>query len=351
MISTDKPRYYLLDLLKISTLVAIQTFHAWEFIIYQDAQKLQTQIYFYDFMSYHARCFVIGGQILVAIIFLLFGFQLKSRTSLFKTMIFACFGQIALTLAFMDSSGFVAGLEWDIYIFIALCNALIILLPHNWRSSLWIMLLSVIWLLIPTEYWRELLPQGGFFDVLTGRKTDHNSGAWAPLPWFFHALLFFSLGTYLRHHLMSFRRWHSFETYVWPLLLLASLPFMGAYFDVPIGPHFYWFTFNKSPYIYWANFLPFIFWMRISFLDGLQHKVRHISILIWLSNLKWSRNMGLSYLIAVIYLGLAAEYDEELKHIPYAFDLVFLATMPLAEILARIFLSFGKRLFPRRTVG
>jgi hypothetical protein len=186
--------YHLLDLLKLMVLISIQTLHAWEFVFFENDFTLQEKSVIYETMTYFARSFSIGGQILVAIIYFLFGFRSKSSASLVRIAGFALLGQVALTFVFLNQSGFWGSLEWDIYVFIALSNLLLALLPSSFRASPYLLIFSFVVLLIPTTLWQTLLPDGHVYDILSGRKSLQNSGAWAPIPWFFHTLLFFILG-------------------------------------------------------------------------------------------------------------------------------------------------------------
>jgi hypothetical protein len=346
MIKT-KIHYHLLDLLKVLTLLAIQTLHAWEFVFFQDDFFLQDKSVIYETMTYFGRTFTIGGQILVAIIYFLFGLKNKSRRSLIKIAGFALLGQVALTLAFMDHSGFLQSMEWDIYVFITLSNLLIACVPLSWRTSKAFMLLALAWLLIPTSIWQSTFGEGLIFDILSGRLTARNSGAWAPLPWFFHALLFYLLGSWSRVHLSSLERWHKYETYLWPVVLLACTVHLGAYYHSPMAAHFYSFNFNQPPLIYWSNFIPFFFWMRLSFLTSIQERLTKFSFMRWLSNLMWAKNVGLTYLLAIIYVGIGSEFDQELRNTPYAFDVFYISIMPVAEILARILILLRDGIFSR----
>ncbi len=325
---------YFLDLLKLMVLFAIQTFHSWEFIFFED-KNIMTANYLHQIGVVISRPFSLGGQILVAIVYFLFGLTAKSPRRLLRLSLFALLGQIALTFAFFDKS-FFSSLEWDIYSFIILTNVLLALIPFKKRSHLLWIILSLIILLIPPHFWQQLFPEGLFFDILSGRKTNHHSASWAPLPWFFLALLFFSLGDRLRKNEALLKSWNRREAYTWGILLLGCAPFMEFYFMTPLGPHFYEFNFTQNPWIFWPAFLPFVFWMRVSFLDVVQEKAKRMPLLLWISELQWCRNVGLTYLIAILYLGIGAEYSQQIQDTPYAFDLFYVLLMPICEVVSRI---------------
>lgn len=329
----------MLDLIKVMTLFAIQTLHAWEFVFYQDDAVLPGSIA-YNNLQYYARFFSLGGQVLVAISYLLFGLQKKTPASLLRIAGFAVLGQLALMLAFMEDG--IVRFEWDIYSFIFLSNLLVLAFP---RGSWKIIALSILILLVPPTLWQDLAPSGEILDVITGRQGKFSTGAWAPVPWFFHALLFFQLGSLISEGKLRLSHWEKAETFVWPILFFFSLPFLGFYFRTPIGPQYYRFNFHQVPWIYWANFLPFVFWIRVSFLEKVQARLSQSRKFRWISGLKWSTHLGPCYVVAVLYTGFMAIFDEYFRAHPLQFDLFYLSIMPVAEIIVRIFVKIQQLVF------
>lgn len=338
-----KTHFHLLDVLKLLVLFSIQSLHVYEFIFFKDDIFLEGLSFVFVQAQYIARVFSLGGQILVGIIYFFFALNAKSRFGLLKISLFALLGQMVLALAFMDEAGYLASLEWDIYAFIAVTNLLLMLIPVQRRGHYLLWIISLIFLWIPPSYWQELFPQGDFFDILSGRLGPHNSGAWAPLPWFFHSLLFFSLGAWFRERMDLLRSFQKGEMFFWISALLLSLYNIGAYFWTPIGPHYYSFNFSRAPWIYWSNFLPFVFWMRVSFLDQVQRPLTKMSLFRWISDLAWTRHVGLTYLLAILYVGLGAQFDETFARVPLSFDLFHLSIMPVVELVARSLLSVKRK--------
>ncbi len=332
--TSDLRRLHLLDLLKVMTLLAIQILHVWEFIFYEDDLILPGSILYQPLLQYYARVFSIGGQVLVAVIYLLFGLTEKTKTSLLKIAGFAVLGQIALAFAFMEDGK--PNFEWDIYSFIFLTNLLLLFLP---RGKISLVIVSFILLWVSPSVWKGFIPENLLTDLLVGRKGDFSTGAWAPMPWFFHALLFFNLGTLTRRKVIALSEWNRAETFMWPMLFAFSIPFLGFYFSTPIGPNYYFFNFHQTMPVYWANFLPFVFWIRLAFLEKLRAKLESKWLLRWVSSLQWSRQLGLCYVTAVLYLGLSAQYEEFFRSSPLAFDALALSVMPVSEIIVRILMK------------
>jgi hypothetical protein len=326
--------FLLLDLLKVMTLLAIQILHVWEFTFYEDELILPGSILFQPFLQYYARVFSLGGQVLVAVIYLLFGLTEKTKTSLIKIAGFAVFGQIALALAFMEDGK--PSFEWDIYSFIFFTNLLLLFLP---RGKIYLIVVSFIILWVSPSVWKEIIPENLLTDILVGRRGDFSTGAWAIMPWFFHALLFFNLGTLIRRKVIDMSEWNRAETLIWPVLFTFSIPFLGFYFPTPIGPNYYFFNFHQTMPVYWANFLFFLFWIRLAFLEKLKAKLETKRILRWISSLMWTRQLGLCYVTAVLYVGLSAQYEEFFRSSPLAFDALALSVMPVSEIIVRILIK------------
>ncbi len=324
-----RERNLLLDLQKIMMLLAIQTLHVWEFIVYEDSFVVDGSRILQTFQWY-ARFFSLGGQVLVGAIFLLFGLREKSRQSLLAVCAFTLLGQIALLLAFMENGSFL--FEWDIYAYLFTTTLLLIFIP---RKNIPIAVMAFLLLWIPSSVWQGVFPPGLVGDILTGRTGEHSMGAWPLLPWFFHALLFFQLGTLISSGKLEVSRWHRWETFFWPIVVGFSLPVFGAFIMTPIGPHYYSFTFHQSPYVFWGNFLPYVLWTRVSFLDQVQTWAKQKRFLRWISSLAWSRHLGLSYVIAVLYVGLGAQFDQVLIKNPLLLDVFYLSVMPVTEIIAR----------------
>lgn len=330
-----KERFLLIDVLKIMTLLAIAILHVNEFVFYQDIFPLGKSSPIWHTFSFYARIFTLGGQILVASIYLLFGYAGKSKKSLLLISLFALLGQIVLALVFQE-------FEWDIYAYLAVSNLLIVTIPFFYKANPLVPGLSFIMLCLPPDLFQNLTSENPFWTILTGKMSDYNSGSWPLLPWFFLALGFYQTGLLIRSGKIRLQNFYPFEKILWPLLFLMSLPFFGHYYWVPIGRHFYQFVFNQLPHIYWFNFLVFVFWMRLAFLASVQLKLKDSKIVRWISNLYWIRHLGLVYLLSIIYLGIGMQFTTTFQQNPWLFDLFFTGIMPISELAGRFFVSIVK---------
>ncbi len=336
--SRIQDRLLILDLQKFMMLLAIQTLHVWEFIVYEDAFVVAgSQIL--QLFQWYARFFSLGGQVLVGAIFLLFGLREKSRHALLSVCAFTLIGQIALLVAFMENGS--VRFEWDIYSYLFTTTLFLIFIP---RKSIAVAAVSFLLLWVPSSVWQSLFPPGILGDILTGRNGDYTMGAWPLLPWFFHALLFFQLGTLISSGKLPLSRWQRWETFMWPVALGLSIPVFGAFIMTPIGPHYYSYTFHQSPYVFWGNFLPYVLWTRLAFLDEVKLWAGQKKFLVWISNLAWTRHLGLSYVISVLYVGLGAQFDQYMISNPVYLDIFYLSVMPVTEILARGILKLKNKM-------
>jgi hypothetical protein len=342
---TKPQRLLLIDWLRICVLFAIVFLHCNEFVFFTDIiPNLGETIAFESVMRYFAWPLTLGGQVLVALIYLLFGLTGKTQKSLLLIAGFALIGQVLVTVSFNDTKDIIGNLEWDIYFFIAATNLILLALP---RASWALVGLMSLLMTISPELWKKIIPDGFIGDLLTGRDYNGPEGAWSMIPWLFFAILFFNLGSLIRGGKIPLEKWHRPETFAWTIFLGISLPFIGAYYATPLGPHYYEWNFHKPSWIFWANFVPYILIMRLSFLTSVQEKLNRHRLSRWIGSLMWNRQLGASYIISVLYIGMGAQHEDFFLEHPMYFDLFFLSVMPVTEIIVRILMLARKRLLPR----
>lgn len=328
-------RLHLLDYLKLATLVAIAILHTNEFIFYEDISPVGEKAPVWFAVLKFARLFSIGGQILVAIIFFLFGFSKKSQKSFFLISAFCLLGQVILALIFQVP-------EWDIYSYLAFTCLFIGFSPWFYRFHWITVILSLLMLWIPTSVLKNL-GTGIVWAVLTGKTDAGLTGSWPLLPWFFLALLFYQAGLLVNKTSSFFRTFRLEEAVTWGIFFLFSLPFLGAYYWTPIGPTYYIFNFNKAPWVFWANFLPFVFIMRLSLVEKVNFTLRKYSLTSFVSGLYWVRYLGITYLISICYLGAGVWMEEIFRESPLVFDIFFVGLIPVSEIICRLLMEIKNR--------
>ena len=327
-----------LDLLKLLTLFAISILHANEFVFFENEFPLGWEAPIWKTCSFYARLFAIGGQILIATIYFLFGFTQKSKLTLFKISIFCLVGQILLGISFKT-------IEWDIYSFILITNLFIITLPFFYKKNQYSLIISLLVTIIPPIIFQKLFNQESLGSILTGNYYLSSSGSWPLLPWFFLATFFYQLGLFASET-QKYKNWYRQEKAIWIILFLISIPRVGAYYNLPIGPDFYHFAFYQDPYTFYSNFLPFLFLARISVLERWQNYFKNIKLVQLISRSYWNRYLGITYLYSILYLGIGMNYKSYFYYNPWAFDLYFIGIMPISEIFSRatVFLKLKLRL-------
>lgn len=331
----DVKRLFLLDYLKLLTLASIAVLHTNEFIFYEDISPVGKAAPIWYTLCLGGRFFALGGQILVATVFFLFGLTQKKRLNFFLIFLFCLVGQIVLTLIFEIP-------EWDIYSYLASTSLLIALVPFFYKLTLPTMIFSFLILWIPTSLLKSL-GTGFFWAILTGKTEAGLTGSWPLLPWFFLALLFYQLGMFAIKNREWTKNITKYEILVWVLFMLLSTPWLGAYYWSPLGPTFYIFNFNKAPWIFWANFLPFVLIMRLSLLEKLNAALGRSRVTDFVSKLYWVRHLGLTYLVSICYLGIGLAAEETFRNSPLIFDLYFVGLMPVSELVSRLLVALKKK--------
>jgi uncharacterized membrane protein len=329
-------RLYLIDILKLAVLIAIAVLHSNEFIFYTHDFPLGAESPLYFAVLHFARCFVIGGQILVATIYFLFGYTGKTKKALLYASLFAVLGQLILSVIFKT-------LEWDIYSFVGVSSLLIATIPFLYKKNLAVSVFSLLVLFIPTYLFKQYTPDSPFFVVLTGKMTDYNTASWPLLPWFFLSVLFYQAGLYARGN-GKLKHLTSIEKIILPVMFLAGIPSLIKYYHVPIGQYYYDFSFNQPPNVFWGNFLMWVIVMRVSLLERVQNKLKDNRLAVMISRLYWLRYLGLSYMLSIIYLGFGMKFADQFYLNPKLFDLFFVVLFVIPEIGSRLEVKLARKI-------
>lgn len=333
-----KERYYFLDFIRLFVLIAIMTFHANEFIFYQDIFPMGWSSPLYEsFSLLIARPLSLSGQILVGMTFFLFALNERKRNVLLKLSLFCLFGQFVLFMVFEKP-------EWDIYFYLGFVSFLISLTPNNRSFHKVSLTVSFFCLWLSPDWLKGLAPHSVLVDILVGRLSAHNGGSWPLLPWFFLPTLAYSLGFLLKDKKFLVR-FNAFEFSFWLLLMILSIPFIGRYYWVPIGGNFYQYVFGQAPFIFWANFIVIIFLIRISFYPVVNQFFIDRKRLMFLCNLSWTRNVAICYILSLVYLGCGMSFEEYFLEHPKMFDLYFLGLFVSCELFCRLLLKIHSRYF------
>lgn len=329
MTKENRPRLLLIDTFKLLALIAIFTLHSNEFIFFEDDFPLGEAAPFYHYIKiFLARPMSLGGQIIVGIVYFLYGLRGIGRKKFFKVAFLALFGQFIFSLVF----GLV---EWDIYFYVSFVSFVFAFTNEKIWNRWGVIILSFFILWIPTELITNNAPQGHLWDVLTGRYTMKNCASWPLLPWFFLSSLTYGLGLKARDNWDKLTELKKWEFIFWPSAFLISLPVLGHYFWVPIGPHFYDFVFKQSPWIFWGNYIFIVFFIRLAFVKQVQEATQKSRFFNFISNLCWVQHVGIIYFVSVFYVALGTLFYETFLVKPHIFDLFYMSGYPVCEFTVR----------------
>ncbi len=338
MYHKDQSRILGIDLLKLLILLAISILHANEFIFFTDEFPFGMKSPVFYMFSFYARTFAIGGQALVAIIFFLFGFKGKDKLYFLRMSLFCLFGQGVLFFGFNL-------LEWDIYTFLFFTLLIFYLAKsiHQIKNGSWI-IISLIFLLIPNMLYINLIPSSNPLSLLVGTSILSPSGPWPLFPWFFLCLLFYQIGIRVKANPGLYSNWSKTDSILWPILFMISIPHLGHYFFLPVGKHYYHFAFYQHSIKFFANFIPYVFFIRISLLNKTQSILSRFKISSFMTKSYWNRYLALTYIISIIYIYLGMKFREAFYLKPWIFDFYGLSIMPVSELASRFLIGIRKKI-------
>lgn len=327
-----------LDLIRFIAIIAITEFHFNEAVFVSDLAVFSWQEgFWYELMSAYARVFSFSGFIIIALTCFLFGltsqFQKLKSKHIPLVLLLTIGAFVILPLYGGDGEYF---FEWDIYHFL-IFNFILLWLLKNRSFKFFAFVGGVSFFILWVPFWelKGLIPMGPLFEeILLGRCENYKIGAWPILPWSGLVGLFYFLGLWAKKYRKDLRLMHKWDLLFIPALL-ASIPFLGSYYSVLIGPSFYCFMNRHEPYIFWSHLIWLIFFIRLSFWDTYNQNLHKLKIVVWISQLKWSTRFGLCYLTHLIIVWFYANFTTYfLKH-PTMAALAMATVLPFTEIIIR----------------
>lgn len=325
------------DLIRIVSMVAIITFHVNEAIFWQDFNPILDSLYVYRVFHDFSHHISFSGFTIIALSFFLMG---KGSRKNFVALMGFIFVGILVVAAFQEDPPFTGFYwEWDIYSFLLVSVAVVqilVFLPRAWYR--WFTVLAFLATWIPV--WR-LVPNSAdpISQAFVGICPPLGVASWPLLPWLAWPILFFSLGGWYQSS-EKIRAWARTssrgEAVGWIILLVLSLPYFGAFNWVPIGPNFYCHTLRIEPYLFWSTMIWVIFAMRVSMLDRVNLWLEKKTWALAISEMRWNRSFGLTYMTHLVLLGLGIYMRPYFPQHPWLFEVYYLSILPSAEGLVRL---------------
>jgi hypothetical protein len=339
----EKRYFYLLDLLRVMSMVAIISFHANEFIFYTLNFPLTEKTNIFPYFDIYSRWIPFSGQTIIALSFFLWGIRKKSFDTFALYLMLFIFGHMIVTANFNDPSMIIKNIEWDIYPFLAI-SFLVIHFSRKCSASSKKALILVSGLLLFIQ--PNIIQSNSFLNIFNGMLwsscSSGGSGAWPLFPWLALPVLFYHGGEVVSEKMGQFETFQMWEKLFWPIILCFSLfalisIYPGSLYGVHIGSKFYCQILNLAPMEFWSYFIWVLFILRISLIKSFNVLISKKWLFKNLRKLYWNSHFGLTYICHIILLYLGAQFDKFFFENPLIFDLYFIMLFPLPELMARGF--------------
>lgn len=345
-ITTYKTHYHLLNILKLISIIAITVFHVNEFIFFEDFFPLAERTFIYPYVLKFSHLFPYSGHSLVSIVFFLWGIKQTPFSKLKKVLPILIIGQVLITMSFLEGRSFSEAWEWDIYCFLFVAILSVKFIQHFSHKKL----LGIILLSISLFFFSPMIEPSGFgnnllSEVLLGRCFFGKTGAWPLFPWIGLPLFSYSMGRLLKNKGSQIKKR---ELIFWLFVLIWNPLTWGKLYDAPIGPHFYCYMFNQPISLFWGNFLIIFFLIRLSIVDAVQLRLNNFKLIRLLSQLHWSRHLGICYLLQILILCLLSDSGPFFQQNPIIFDLMFVLLIPTIEVLVKMLFVIQMKAFQRQ---
>lgn len=341
MSTTPRKHLFLIDLIRLISMVAIITFHSTEFVFYTDHILIKDQTILYQILHPFARLIPYSGHYIIFLSFFLIGFTKKIYKQLFRWLLLFLSAHVLVLLAFHEGSLKNFSFEWDIYPFLMTSFLAI----HGLRNRgekflLGVAVASLMTLIVPIGNLNFSIDSPFMRMILVGICGEKNVGSWPLIPWLSLPLFAYSLGFLSRSFEAKLKKMTISEGILWGVLLISAsygyityhLPVLA---DFPIGNGFYCFILRRSSPEFWSSFFPALFLVRLSLLDTFSNRLESSKWSQVIADLSWNKNFVLTYIIQLSLLFLGSHFDEVFLKFPLTFDLFILLLFVGSEFLGR----------------
>jgi len=353
----NKKRLHLIDLVRLFSFTAIIHYHVIS-QIYTDtyAEPYDAKLHAGTLFGYIAEAtkpFSFSGFSIIILSFFLFGRQTLSPQKTRRLYVLLALGTVFLLVTGLDNSFSGIFWEWDIYEYLIVAIASVLLLQ---RHPFFLKVCGILGFLLTWIPFYLLADNAGIplvvRSIFFGVCDNEGRGGWALLPWIGLAWFSFYLGTLsvaagLRE---KATRMQKNEKLFWGAALLASVFYWGEFYHVPLDQNFYCFVFRRTPVVFWAHLIWIFFFIRLSLVEKINARLHENRVVRWLSGLRLSTHFGLCYLLHLLYLFGGSYFADDFKVHLFAYDMFVLSVLPVTEIMARGVLYCASLKRPKRAL-
>ncbi len=346
-----------LDLVRFLSFIAI-VFHHYHYVMWYTVD-IDVSKYFWGWqiIEAYSRSIAFSGH---TILFLSAFLIARAESTFFKTykvILWSILGWFIFCL--FEWSPNHAFWFWDIYPLIAAGLMTAVVLKKGtikWfsKSAILLSVLGFFTLWIPFWTWPSLQVQSLFWRSWLIGDCQTDFADWPLLPWIGIVWMGYGLGSYAHQYKKEnqqnwLKLWGKKEFIFWIPILVLCLPNMNTFYRIQFGPYFSCFSFRQEPWMFWSSFIPVLFVLRLCLLESTQNFLQKFKIVHFISRLKISTHFGVIYLLHYTVV-------EATKYFKFRVDgadavlsfLVYLAIIPITEILARILIRGFLFFVPKR---
>jgi len=262
-----KVRNHGIDLVRLLSFIAI-TFHHYTWVLWYAAPPHEATHFGWHWIAAYARSISFSGH---TVLFLSCYLIARTETRVAKT-----WKVVALvTIGWFIFCLFEWGQNpvfwiWDIYPLISL-GLITCILALRISPAFLYMLGGLGFALTWFDFWNWSV-----FDSFTLQWRHWLVGDckvdladWPILPWIGIIWTPYAIGTWDRLTAggpgkSRLGQWKKWEWGLWPALLLLSIPQLGAFYRIELGPMFACFSFRQAPPVFWSHFIFVVFLLRLS---------------------------------------------------------------------------------------
>ncbi len=294
-----RERLIALDLLRFFSYWAIVVFQAVLFYFYTPEMPFLDISPILKFFDHYARTLAFSGFTIVLLSSFLITYSRELSFSRARVFFAIGLGWFVLSLFMNDG----AWLSWDVYslYFTGLALYMVFKRGHFLLGGLGFILLWIpFWTF---DSWRQHLAIDAQHVFGLAPCMGREITEWPILPWIGLVWVGSSLGALARQQQAQGKgTMRGPEALVWGILLLASAPQWGAYFNIRIGPYFSCDAFRQTPLAFWSHMIGPLLIMRLGFDPRVQRFLARQSLVRLISGLTISRHFWLAYIVQYIYV-------------------------------------------------